>query len=76
MNKDEIARLMKNIRRKIYTLKTKKLQKLDCGDRIKLCRMLKEMDACLDYLNHWQAAKCSIVLEACEIQTPVVPSIV
>jgi hypothetical protein len=74
-DRDEIQRLMKEIRTKIYRLKTKRLQTLDCSDRIRLCRMLNDMNNCLTYLNHWQHAQCSIVLEACDIDEPTHPLI-
>ena len=72
-HKVEVHHLLKNIRRKLYTLKTKKLLKLDYGDTIRLRSMLRDMDSCLNYLNHWQNAQCSIVLEACDITEPKHP---
>ncbi len=55
----------------MFGLKAKKLMKLDYGDRLKLKRLLKEQIAILDYLNHWQGATCSQVLENLGIMAPI-----
>lgn len=61
---------LREIRRKIFALKTSKLIKLDQGDKILLRERLRKLDAELEYLVHWSNAQCSIVLELCGIDPP------